>query len=268
MEQDNSGNLHLIEDIENCVIHLLDNSGVIIGQSKNAQKLIIDKFSRVSPSDIIEGPTNEDQEEIVHEELIADAISNGAVTYEGWNTREDGSHFFCKIVITALYDKSDILSGFYKQTCIPAKSSLKLSKLRMVKANHNEFEQSNLFALINNTQDLMWSVDRNYKLITSNKSFDDMMQQMIGKSIAKGSDVLAIGFSNDQLVKYKKLYARAFSGETFKIIEYTQLPIEFWSELSFHPIRRGAEVMGTACYSRDITDQKIAEQKIIHTHQC
>lgn len=142
-----------------------------------------------------------------------------------------------------------------------------INKIEVIQANHDKFEQSNLFALINNTQDLMWSVDRNYKLITSNNSFDGMVQQMIGKSIAKGSDVLAIGFTDEQLTRYKKLYERAFSGEIFKVTEYTELPTEFWSELSFHPIHSGDEVIGTACYSHDITDQKKAEEKIIHTQR-
>jgi PAS domain S-box-containing protein len=158
--------------------------------------------------------------------------------------------------------KQDNSGGAIDQTDNAGKMAIDIAP-----ANYDEFEQNNLFALVNNTQDLMWSVDRNYKLITSNKSFDGMVQQMIGKSIAKGSDVLAIGFSDDQLMKYKKLYARAFSGETFKVTEYTELPAELWSELSFHPIHSGAGVIGTACYSRDITDQKIAEQKIIHTQR-
>src|ERR1700733_11401491 len=68
-----------------------------------------------------------------------------------------------------------------------------------------EIDRNNLFALINNTNDLMWSVDRNYKLITSNNAFDRMVKNMSGKSIGKGSDVLANGFTEERLARYKEL---------------------------------------------------------------
>lgn len=41
-----------------------------------------------------------------------------------------------------------------------------------------EFSLNNLHALINNTHDLIWSVNRSFNLITSNQSFDDMVQML------------------------------------------------------------------------------------------
>ena len=128
-------------------------------------------------------------------------------------------------------------------------------------------DRNNLFALINNTNDLMWSVDRNYKLITSNNAFDEMVKYMSGNIIIKGGDVLAIGFTQPQLARYRKLYDRAFAGEIFTVTEYGELPVVYWSELSFHPIRNGDEVVGTACYAHDITKNKLAQEKIINTQR-
>ncbi len=126
--------------------------------------------------------------------------------------------------------------------------------------------QDNLHALINNTSDLIWSVDRNYKLISSNTAFDEMVMHMTGKPIAKGSDVLSDGFTTGQLARFRKSYARAFSGETFKVTEYTAVPEELWSELSFYPIRNGDKVVGTACYAHDITDFKKSQNELIVAH--
>ena len=42
-----------------------------------------------------------------------------------------------------------------------------------------EFDENNMKSLINNTADLMWSVDKHLKLITSNKAFEEMLQQII-----------------------------------------------------------------------------------------
>jgi PAS domain S-box-containing protein len=124
---------------------------------------------------------------------------------------------------------------------------------------HEEFDRNNLKALINNTNDLMWSVDRDFKLITSNQPFDEMVRQMSGNTVAKGSNILSVGFSSEQLDRYKKFYERAFAGETFTEIEHTVSPIENWLEISYYPIRKGDKVIGTACHSRNITERKLAE---------
>ncbi|MCW3120513.1 MAG: hypothetical protein JWQ38_5, partial [Flavipsychrobacter sp.] len=126
-----------------------------------------------------------------------------------------------------------------------------------------DFDQNDLRALLNNTNDLIWSVDRNYKLLASNKAFDEILLQMTGIPVVKGRDILAHGISEEQSSTYKVYYDRAFSGEAFKVKEYTDIPIVFWSELSIYPIyNHNGEITGTACYSHDITAQTIAEEKI------
>jgi PAS domain S-box-containing protein len=122
-----------------------------------------------------------------------------------------------------------------------------------------EFDSSNLESLINNTNDLMWSVDRNLQVITFNRPFAKMVQQMSGQSVGKGSNILTTGFSEEQLNRFSILYNRAFSGEAFTEVEHNDGPGEFWSEISFYPIRNGTEIVGTACHSRDITQRKEME---------
>lgn len=134
---------------------------------------------------------------------------------------------------------------------------------RIKAEQQREFDQNNLNALINNTQDLMWSVDRNFKLITSNKPFDDTIILMSGRSISKGDDVLELDFSIKQTVHFKRIYERAFEGKTFKEIIYSDIPAETWAEISYCPIYNGSEVIGVACHSRDITQLKINERTIV-----
>jgi PAS domain S-box-containing protein len=124
---------------------------------------------------------------------------------------------------------------------------------------HREFDRNNLTALINNTDDLMWSVDKYFKLITSNKSFDKITKLISGKTIEKGSNMLASGFTAERLARYKISCERAFAGEAFTETEYRAIPIETWSEISYCPIRKGNEIIGTACHSRNITERKQAE---------
>ncbi len=129
-----------------------------------------------------------------------------------------------------------------------------------------DFERCKMLAMINNTRDMMWSVDREYRLIASNNSFNTIVKHMTGKVLLPGDCVLAEGFREGQITRYRALYDRAFCGESFKVTEYTDVPEEFWSELSFYPIRNGDEIVGTACYSHDITDRRKAESELSMAH--
>jgi PAS domain S-box-containing protein len=130
-----------------------------------------------------------------------------------------------------------------------------------------EFDSNNLKALINNTVDLIWSVDRNYNLITSNEAFDYTIKQLTGKIIEKGETVLNDTFSAFRLERHKSYYDRAFDGEMFTEVEHTGGVGDLWYEVSFYPIREGQTVIGTACYSRNITDKKHAEEEIRKSHE-
>ena len=57
---------------------------------------------------------------------------------------------------------------------------------KKVAEQQREFEANNLAALINNTHDLIWSVDRNFNLITCNEAFNKLVYQITGKRMKKG----------------------------------------------------------------------------------
>lgn len=104
----------------------------------------------------------------------------------------------------------------------------------------------------------MWSVVKDFNLITSNKSFNDVVRLLSNNTIeiGIGENILNLGFPQEQTDRYKKYYERAFSGEAFTEIEFTDNVIEYWSQISFNPIKKGEEIMGTACHSHNITEIK------------
>ncbi|MBP7556136.1 MAG: PAS domain S-box protein [Chitinophagaceae bacterium] len=125
-----------------------------------------------------------------------------------------------------------------------------------------EFDHNNLNALINNTRDLMWSVDREMKLITFNHAFEDLVKSVTGEKPQKGINVLDFAYSTDLQNRYAIYYERALAGESFTETEYSENPVEFWSEISFYPIYEKGQVIGTACFARNITDRKKAEKQL------
>lgn len=122
-----------------------------------------------------------------------------------------------------------------------------------------EFDKNNLDALINNTTDLMWSVDRDGRLITFNKACEELVEQLTGKKLKPGADLFALSFSQEVRNRYQRYYKRAFTGEAFTEQSHNTEPFEYWAENSFYPIYEGGAVIGTACFSRDITARKMAE---------
>ncbi|MDP4246766.1 MAG: PAS domain S-box protein [Bacteroidota bacterium] len=125
-----------------------------------------------------------------------------------------------------------------------------------------EFNRNNLSALINNTDDLIWSVDKDLKLITSNDSFNKTVGRIYGKTLPQGSHILSFPFSEDRLHRYQEYYKRAIAGESFTVVEQFNDPFPTWSELSFYPILQRNSVIGTACFARDITERKAAEEEL------
>lgn len=154
-----------------------------------------------------------------------------------------------------------------RMTRLPAAITASVEKRRAGREKkmleqEREFDRNNLKALINNTTDLVWSVDRNFNLIISNDAFDRTLKDVIGQTVERGTTILPAGFSPEQLNRFREYYGRVFSGESFTVEEYADLPGGCWSEISFCPIYSGNAVSGVTCFSRDITHRKMAEKEI------
>ena len=134
---------------------------------------------------------------------------------------------------------------------------------KKISEHQKEFDRKNFDALINTTDDLMWSINKNMELITCNKAFEQIVNQLTGRSLSEEASVLQSLFPKNQLSRYQAYFERAFAGEIFTEIDHLTSPYEIWSEISFYPIIQGNEIIGCACYSRNITALKLAEQERI-----
>jgi PAS domain S-box-containing protein len=126
-----------------------------------------------------------------------------------------------------------------------------------------DFEKRNKEALINNTDDLIWSVDRNFCLIAANHSFLDSLKKSTKLDFKRGDSLMMYDKFPAQFLDYwKQLYSRGLVGISFKEVIFSprfKSQHETWSEVSFNPIMNGDVISGVACYSRDITQNKIYE---------
>jgi PAS domain S-box-containing protein len=129
-----------------------------------------------------------------------------------------------------------------------------------------EANEINLNALINNTPDLIWSVDKDNLLISANNAFKDSIDYITGYYPRLGKRILSTGLSKDMVDKWKGYYGRALSGEDFSVIESPPVKNgEFKKvEISFNPIRNGnREPIGVSCFAHDITERVNFEDQIL-----
>jgi PAS domain S-box-containing protein len=134
---------------------------------------------------------------------------------------------------------------------------------RKLEEQRREFDEKNLNALINSSPDLIWSVDKELKLLTCNDSFKNTFKQVIGHEIKNGDKILP-GFHIGHQNSYKEFYELALTGKTFKQIIQDK---NSWTEVYFYPICLESTVIGTACHSRDITKIKQSEKDLIESEK-
>lgn len=122
-------------------------------------------------------------------------------------------------------------------------------------------DDQNLLAIINNTKDLIWSVDKDSKIITANHSFWERVRLITGRS---DKDLDRVNFDNSLFDRWRGYFKRAFEDEAFKIVLRETMPTgEVFEEVSFNPIYdKNRKVTGISCFSRDITDQEVNTRKI------
>jgi len=113
----------------------------------------------------------------------------------------------------------------------------------------------NLRAIINNTRDLIWSVDRDSHIITGNQAFWDRVKELTGKD---EDEVTNDDFTAERVLVFFESYERAFTGEAFRIVRQREdAGRQVYEELSFNPIRDlHNQVIGVNCFLRDITESQ------------
>ncbi|NOU47507.1 MAG: PAS domain S-box protein [Bacteroidales bacterium] len=123
-------------------------------------------------------------------------------------------------------------------------------------------QHSLLLALINSSTDtIIFSLDTNYCYTAFNKMHQKEMKKVWNVEIEVGMNLLEC--MNIPLLKEQAKHSmdRVLKGENFIEVKH-QPEQDVYYELSWNPIIQYNEVVGITAFIRDITDQKLAEQKL------
>jgi PAS domain S-box-containing protein/putative nucleotidyltransferase with HDIG domain len=123
--------------------------------------------------------------------------------------------------------------------------------------------ESRMSAILENTQDAMWSLDSDFHLIAANNSARKFYQQVYGATITEGMDIRA-AMPRENRDFWNIVGQRVLSGEKVsleKTYELVDGPVHY--EFSLSPIYSASgRAFGAVCSARDITERKKAEQQI------
>ncbi len=123
--------------------------------------------------------------------------------------------------------------------------------------------EARLRALIENTADNVWSVDRSCRLLVGNSPFMRSMQQQIGRPLAPGECVVAAPFPPSVRAFWQPIYDRALAGESFTIELPSILRPGGILACYLHPIHAAdGTITGVSARAADITELKQAEARL------
>lgn len=122
--------------------------------------------------------------------------------------------------------------------------------------------ESNLTALINNTDDSIWSLDRDYKYLIFNNTYSDIFLKSYGLDLKKGIDAKK-QLSEVEFEFWIPQFDAALSGEK-KVFEFSHEfdGVKYHFQTLLNPIYEDNIITGVSARSVNISARKDSEEKI------
>ncbi|MDQ3534182.1 MAG: PAS domain-containing protein, partial [Bacteroidota bacterium] len=124
--------------------------------------------------------------------------------------------------------------------------------------------QAKLKAVLENTNDFIWSFNNEYLITTINTAFQEKVFHQTGQILKVGNKFDLNIFPKDVIPQWEGYFNRAFLGERFtEEVKIKVLEAEYFLEYSFNPIKdREQNIIGVAIFGRDISKRRKAEREI------
>jgi len=255
---------NLISDLS--LIATQTDNLVIITDAKGAIEYVNNAFEKLTgysleevagkkPGSFLQGPETYPENKVAFSRALG---KRKAFTQEILNFTKSGEKFWVSISINPVFDNNGKLEKFIaiEQDITERKEA----------ETQREFERQDKEALINSTEDLIWSIKNDFTLIAGNKAFLNSLKLTTNYDFKKGDNILETNLFTQNINFWKQQYQKTFRGESFKWeMEMNENPKSgpIFFETNFNPIYVNAEVVGVACFARNITEYKKNKEALI-----
>ena len=273
VEETNSDDyaVDLLNEVEDYAIIQLDLRGTVKSWNKGAEQIKGYKPAEILGKNYRIFYTNEDKAQKLSDRLLEEAKQQGRTSYEGWRVRKDGTRFWGSMTLTTVHDKEGNAVGFLKITRdITAKKTAEDTYSNFVE----ELKVKN--------EELSRSEERYHKMVAEVKDYAIILLDKEGRIIDW----------NEGAKKLKGYSASEIIGKSFRLFypkdeKDARLPQSllaeaekngsvvhegwrlrkngdrFWGNIVITALHNNAgEVVGFSKVTRDLTDKKIADDKL------
>jgi PAS domain S-box-containing protein len=116
--------------------------------------------------------------------------------------------------------------------------------------------------IINSTDDFIWSVDIDYRIIHFNQAFFDLIQKNYDLALAPGLPFLDC-LPPQEAAAYREMLDRVKNDGDYTV-DMRSFRGEKYISFSFHQVNLNAKLIEITVFGRDMTERIKAEQEIIH----
>ena len=107
----------MVSNVRDYAIFMLDPEGRVISWNLGAERIKGYRADEIIGQHFSCFYPEQDVQNCIPEQMLRIAIRDGRIEDEGWRLRKDGSRFWARVVITALFDSTGHLTGFSKVSC-------------------------------------------------------------------------------------------------------------------------------------------------------
>lgn len=261
-ERNQEGKAHLylrmIEEIQDYAIILMDENGFIQNWNKGAEKIKQYREEEIIGKHFSIFYLPEDQEQNLPYRLMQEARTTGKAVQEGWRKRKDGSLFWGSITITALHDDDNNVIGFGKVTRDLTHKKLAEDELRSSEERYHQMvaEVQDYAIILLSPEGVIQNWNIGAEKIKGYKA-----EEVIGKKLE------LFYRAEDREAKLPATLLEQ-ARETGKALHegwrVRKDGSTFWGTVVITALHdKSGKVIGFSKVTRDLTQQKIAEEKII-----
>ena len=250
--------LRMISEIQDYAIILMDNEGIIRNWNKGAEKIKGYTESEIIGKHFSVFYLPEDLAVNLPQNLMNEARINGRATHEGWRKRKDNSRFWGSITITALHDDENRVVGFSKVTRDLTTKKINEDNLKLSEERyHRMIAEVEDYAIILLSKEGIienWNAGaEKIKGYTAKEAIGKRFEMFYTEEDRKTN-------LPDKLLNEAKRTGKA-TQEGWRVRKDGS---KFWGTIVITALHNSTgEVIGFSKVTRDLTEKKIVEEKML-----